>query len=96
MNNSVELADIIFVTCDVCNMYSNITLKLGLEAIEYWLDTYPQLLHGRFTKQFMLESITLVMSGSCFQFNDECYSLQVGTETGTVVAPTYANLVMAF
>ena len=96
INNSVELSDIIFVTCDVSNMYANITLKLGLEAIEYWLDTNPHLLHGRFTKAFILEGITLVMSSSCFQFNDECYSLQMGTETGTVVAPTYANLVMAF
>ena len=79
IDNSVDLRAIIFVTCDVSNMYANITLKLGLEAIEYWLDTNPHLLHGRFTKEFILEGITLVMSSSCFQFNDECYSLQVGT-----------------
>ena len=96
INNSEVLADIKFVTCDVTSMYPNITLKLGLEAVEYWLDTHPHLLHGRFTKEFILEGLSLVMSGSCFQFNDECYSLQVGTATGTTVAPTYANLVMAF
>ena len=96
INNGNELSDILFVTCDVCNMYPNMTLKLGREAIEYWLDTHPHILHGRFSKDFVLEGLTLVMSNSCFQFNDECYSLQSGTATGTTVAPSYANLIMAF
>ena len=77
-------------------MYTNLTLELGQEAIEYWIDTYPQLLHGRFTKEFVLEGLSIVMSNAVFQFNDECYSLNMGTATGTTVAPTYANLIMAY
>ena len=77
-------------------MYIHIALKLGREAIEYWIDTHPHLLHGRYTKEFILEALTLVMTNSCVQFDDNHYSLLVGTETGTTVAPTYANLVMAF
>ena len=95
-DNCSDLADIVFVTCDIQNMYPNLTLKLGQEAIEYWLDTHPHLLQGRFNKDIVLEGLSLVMSSSCFQFNDECYALKTGTATGTTVAPTYANLIMAF
>ena len=36
------------------------------------------------------------MTSCSFTFNDEHYMLKTGTATGTMVAPTYANLVMAF
>ena len=81
------------VTCDIVNMYPNINLELGLEAVDYWVSKYPDFLHERFTKAFILEGLTLVLSNSCFQFNDR---LKTGTATGTKVAPTYANLVMAY
>ena len=96
LNNRVELDDIIFVSVDVTGMYVHITLELGLEAISYWLDTYPHLLHGRFNKTLILEGIALIMKNSCFAFNDKYYCLNIGTATGTTVAPTYANLVMAY
>lgn len=91
-----EVEDTLMVTCDVTNMYPNITLKLGLEAVEYWVDKFPNLLHKRFTKDFILEGLTLVLTSSCFQFNDQHYRLKTGTATGTKVAPTYANLVMGY
>ena len=91
-----EVEDTIMVTCDVTNMYPNIELDLGLEAIQFWLDKFPTLLHQRFTKDFVLEGLTLVLTNSCFQFNDKHYRLKTGTATGTKVAPSYANLVMAF
>ena len=97
INNQADCDDSIFVTCDVSDMYPNIILEeFGLEGVEYWLDTHPQLLHGRFNKKFILEGLTLVMTSCSFTFNDEHYMLKTGTATGTMVAPTYANLVMAF
>ena len=43
-----------------------------------------------------MEGLSLVLLNSLFQFNDEIYRLKTGTATGTKVAPTYANLVMAY
>ena len=94
--NSEEIDDILLVTCDICSMYKNIKLDLGLQAINYWLNRHPELLHKRFPKTFILEGLSLVLNNSTFSFNDEAYRLKVGTATGTTVAPTYANLVMGF
>ena len=39
------------ISFDVTNLYTNISHSLGLEAIEYWLDTFPELIHKRFNKK---------------------------------------------
>lgn len=88
--------DIILITCDAINMYNNIDINLGLKATKYWLIKHPELLHHRFTTEFVLESLELVLLNSNFQFNGENFSLIKGTATGTTVAPTYATLVMAY
>ena len=93
---SGEVSDILLITCDVTNMYSNITLDLGLRAVTYWLYKYPEILHKRFNVDFILEALELVLRNSNFKFNNEFYTLIKGTVTGTTVAPTYANLTMAF
>ena len=94
--NPGEIDDILLVTCDVSSMYTNIKLDRVLQAITYWLNQHPDLLHKRFPASFVLEGLTLVLQNSTFSFNDEAYRLKVGTATGTTVAPTYANLVMGF
>jgi hypothetical protein len=91
-----EVEDTYMVTCDVINMYPNISLPLGLAAIKYWIEKHPDLLHKRFTLDFVVEGLSLVLKNSCFQFNDKYYRLKTGTATGTKVAPTYANLVMGY
>ena len=35
------------VSFDVTRLYTSITHELGLKAIEYWLDKYPELIHSR-------------------------------------------------
>ena len=77
-------------------MYPNIELPIGLESTSFFIDLRPDLLNGRITKDCILKGLARVMSCSTFQFNDRCYSMKTGTATGTTVAPTYANLVMAF
>ena len=94
--NHQDIDDIIIVTCDVIQMYPNITIDLGLKAVKYWINKFPELLNFRFTPEFVLEGLELVLRNSNFQFNGEYFSLMKGTATGTTVAPTYANLVMAF
>ena len=80
-----ELADILIVTCDVKNMYNNIHQSLGLEAVNFWFKKHPELLHKRFTANFVIEALKLVLNNSQFMFNDECFSLKTGTATGTTV-----------
>ena len=91
-----EVKLIEMLTCDVTKMYPNIILQRGLKGVEYWLVTFPSVLHPRFTKEFVLEGLALVLENSCFQFEDKHYRLKTGTATGTMEAPTYANLVMAY
>ena len=91
-----EVGDISIVTCDVRDMYTNIKQSLGLKAVRYWLTNFPTLLHKRFTVDFVIEALEIVLNNSQFVFNDQCYNLISGTATGTTVAPTYANLTMGF
>ena len=51
--------DTILTTFDVVEVYSNIPHEYGLEAIEYWLDKFPESLHPRFSKGFVLASLNL-------------------------------------
>ena len=44
LNKNSELA-----VFDVTNLWTNMPHKLGLKAIEYWLDKYPELTHSRLT-----------------------------------------------
>ena len=88
--------NVTILTCDVRDMYNSISLDLGLEAIQYWLFMFPNLLPPRINTFFVLEALELVLKNSNFEFLDEMYCLEKGTVTGTKVAPTYATLVMAF
>ena len=45
--------DSILTTFDVVGLYSNIPHKYGLEAIECWLDKFPDSLNPRFSKEFI-------------------------------------------
>ena len=91
-----EVEDCVFVVPDVETMYNNIYLKPGLIAVKFWLNLCPQLIQGTHTPESILQLLELVLTKSFFTFNGSFYALQEGTVTGTTVAPTYANLVMAY
>ena len=93
-----EIPDTLLVTCDVTNMYNinNIKPELGITAVKYWLDKHPELIHPRFSSDFILEALEFVLKNSNFQFNGHYYSQISGTVTGTKVAPVYANLTMGY
>ena len=60
-----------FVTFDVKSLYTNINHDIGLEAISYWLDNFPDDLHPRFHKNFILEGIKFILTNNIFEFNRE-------------------------
>ena len=91
-----EIQDIIIVTADVSDMYNNLKLPLGIRSINHRLNLFPELLHHRFSQDFVIEALTLVLSNANFQFNGKFYHLKQGTVTGTTVSPTYATLTMAY
>ncbi|XP_062591597.1 uncharacterized protein LOC134253105 [Saccostrea cucullata] len=86
----------ILVSFDVTNLFSNIPHDLGLIAIEHWIDRFPSLLNDRFPKNFVLESLQLILENNFMHFNDIVYRQKLGTAMGTKVAPTYATLVLGF
>ena len=91
-----EISDILFATCDIVDMYSNIEVDLVIKSVTYWVSKFPTLLHSRFNLDFIIEGLEIVLKNATFQFNNRFYSLQCGTGTGTQVAPTIANLVMGY
>ena len=84
------------VTFDVESLYTNIDHTLGIEAIRYWLNKYPDKLHQRFTPDFICDAIKIILQHNTFHFNDKFFLQLNGTAMGTKMAPTYANLVLAY
>jgi hypothetical protein len=86
----------LLVSFDIINLYSNIPHDLGLEALTYWLDKSPELINDRFSKEFILEGIALILNNNIFTFNNQYFKQLKGTAMGTKVAPTYATLVLGY
>ena len=86
----------LLVSFDVVSLYTNISHELGIKAIDNWLTKYPNLIHKRFSKDFILESIKTILENNNFLFNDVMYNQVRGTAMGTKFAPTYATLVLAY
>ena len=57
---------------DVVNLYSNIPHSLGLQALDYWLSKYPNLINERFTKEFILQGAMAILENNNFTFNGIC------------------------
>ena len=56
-------------TCDIVSLYTSIRHDLGVEAIEYWLQTYPDKVPKRFTRDFIIESILFILQNNNFYFD---------------------------
>ena len=63
--------NIILTTFDIVGLHSNILHQYDLEAIEYWLDKFPQSLHPRFSKEFVLESVKFILENNNLNFDNE-------------------------
>ena len=88
--------DTILTSFDIEALYSNIPHKLGLEAIKYWIEKYPNTLNSRFSKEFILDGIKFILENNIFCFNDIFYRQEKGTAMGTKFAPVYATLTIGY
>ena len=86
----------ILETYDVVNLYTNITNNIGIEALNFWLETYPNLLPSRINKNFILDGTKLILTNNIFDFNSITYLQVKGCAMGTKMAPTYAALTMGY
>ena len=86
----------LLVSFDVVSLYTNISHDLGLNAIRNWLTKYPNLIHKRFSKELILESIKTILENNNFYFNDVMFNQVRGTAMGTRFASTYVTLVLAY
>ena len=78
------------------NLYSNIPHELGKRAIEYWLNKYPDTKNQRFTRELIVESLSLILENNVFRFDGEYYIQKKGCAMGTKCAPTYATLSLGY
>ena len=90
------LKDTILASFDIESLYSNIPHNLGLEAVKYWIEKYPDTLNSRFSKEFILDGIKLILENNIFCFNDTFYRQEKGTAMGTKFAPVYATLTIGY
>ena len=86
----------ILASFDIEALYSNIPHDLGLEAVKYWLEKYPEINKHRFSHNFILEAIKLILENNTFCFNNEFYKQIKGTAMGTKFAPIYATLTIEY
>ena len=81
---------------DIVSLYTNIPHKLGLEAVEYYINKHRSHIPKRFTKEFILESINFVLTNNNFFFDGICRHQEDGTAMGSKMAPPYANLSIGY
>ncbi|XP_045209259.2 uncharacterized protein LOC123561103 [Mercenaria mercenaria] len=86
----------ILASFDVESLYSNIPHVLGLEALQYWLNLYPEEIPKSFDKEFIMEAAKLILLNTTFYFNGKYYRQIKGTAMGTKFAPVYATLVIGY
>lgn len=84
------------VTFDVVSLYTNIPHDLGLEAIKYWINKERNAIDPRFTDDFVLGALKLVLERNSFELDNTIYQQLKGTAMGTKAAPTYATLVLGY
>ena len=84
------------VTFDVTRLYTSIPHEYGLKDLGHFLTTFKEEMNPRFNNQFILDAADFILKNNSLTF-DSMFLLQLtGTAMGTVFAPTYANLTMAY
>ena len=86
----------VLVTMDISNMFMNISNSLGSKAVSHFLTKYPDLLHPRFTLEFVLDAISLVLENNVSFFNGEYRRQTHGCAMGSHKSPPYSSLAVGF
>ena len=79
---------------DIKSLYTNISINLGLSAIKYWTEKYPQI--SKFQSELILEACNIVLNNNSFIFNNENFIQINGTAMGTKIARTHATLTLGY
>ena len=83
-------------TRDIVSLYTSIPHELGIEAIEYWLRQYRDMVPRRFTRDFIIESILFILENNNFYFDGRYYHQLEGTGMGVDFAGNYACLSIGY
>ena len=67
-----------------------------MEAIRYWVEKHRTKVPSRFSSDFICDAISLILENNVFQFDSKHFKQIKGTAMGTKMAPSYANLVLAY
>ena len=65
-----------------------------MKAIQYWLDQNPESIYFRFNKSLVFKFLKLILKNNNFAFTKIFFHRIAVTAMGTIIAPTYATLVM--
>ena len=86
----------ILVSFDVTSLCANINHELGVKAMEYWINKHPGSLNPRFSKEFIIDSILLILTNNTFTFDDRIFLQKKGTAMGRkwlpVMQPLFSDI----
>lgn len=82
----------LWVSLNICSLYTSITHNVGLQAVAHFLDTNPTLNTQQI--DFILLATKFCLERNYFLFDGDFYLQKQGTAMGTNFSPSYANLTM--
>ena len=86
----------VLLTMDISNMYMNVSEELGIQAIKFFVEKNPELLHHRFSLDFIVEAVQIVLRNNISYF-DGTYKRQThGCAMGSHKSPPYASLAVGY
>ena len=89
--------DSTFVTFDATSLYANIPKGLGLEALSFWIDRFIEsLTESRFTKEFVIAGLEIVLTFNYFMFDSKWYLKIKGVTMGTKATVILAILTVGY
>lgn len=89
----VQMQDnLCLLTLDVTALYSNIDHNLGINCVEHYLESDPEITEKQ--KVFITTGLRLILENNFFKYDGKIYHQTKGTAMGTRVAPSHANLFM--
>ena len=84
------------ISLDVKDLYTNIDNALGLKAVEYYMEKYPELTHPRLGKVFLLHTLKELQNNIYFEFNTTVYNQVNGCAMGRDYGPPWATLSVGY
>ena len=91
-----EQEEYTLISMDIEAMYMNISEQLGLKAISFFLEKYPDLLCARIPTNFVLEATQLVLRNNVSFFDGEYRRQTHGCAMGSHKSPPYSSLAIGY